>query len=82
MCRSQADNQRVERTREVIASKHKVASDKYYASFAESIRLFKEPEGDESYLDDGVTTGVTRAYWTFLRCEKDGVRRVDDDGQD
>lgn len=79
MCRSQADDRRVGRARGVIASKHKVASGKYYANFAESIRLFKEPEGDESYLDDGVTTGVTRAYWTFLRCEKDEVRRVDGD---
>ena len=66
----------------VTASKHKIASDKYYENFAEFVKLFKESELDDSYLDNGMTTSVTRTYWTFLRCEKDGVRRVDDDGQD
>lgn len=66
----------------VIASEHKAASEKYYESFAEFVKLYKESEQDNRYLDAGVTTSVTRAYWTSTRRQKTEVRRVYGDGQD
>ncbi|KAF8545376.1 hypothetical protein BDD12DRAFT_811560 [Trichophaea hybrida] len=61
----------------IIASKHKIGTTSFYTRFGEFIKLFKESDYDESYLDDGGTTGVTCAYWSFLRCAKDEVRDVE-----
>ncbi|KAH8148469.1 uncharacterized protein LAJ45_07572 [Morchella importuna] len=61
----------------VIVSKHKIGTTTFYTGFGEFIKLFQESDYDESYLDDGGTTGVTRAYWSFLRCAKDEVRDVE-----
>jgi hypothetical protein len=63
----------------VIASKYKIGSDEFYTRFAEFVKLFKESDYDDSYLD-GNPTGVTRAYWGFLNCIRDEVTRVEVNG--
>ncbi|RPA90132.1 hypothetical protein L873DRAFT_1783206 [Choiromyces venosus 120613-1] len=59
----------------IIASKHKIGTDEFYARFSGFIRLLEEFGYDDGYLG-GNATDVTRAYWSFLNCIKDEVKRV------
>ncbi|KAL7275212.1 hypothetical protein RUND412_001861 [Rhizina undulata] len=61
----------------IISSQYKVGSEKFYKTFAEFIKLLKDSDFDESYLDDGELDSLTRVYWSFLKCAKDEVRSVD-----
>jgi hypothetical protein len=63
----------------IIASKYKIGTTAcaFYTRFGEFIKLFKESDYDENYLDDGGTTEVARVHWSFLRCAKDEVRDVE-----
>ena len=63
----------------VISSKSEMGSDVFYAKYAEFIKLLKESDCDDTYLD-GVGSSVTRAYWSFLQAHNDEVRRVTGDG--
>ncbi|RPB02828.1 hypothetical protein L873DRAFT_369145 [Choiromyces venosus 120613-1] len=60
----------------VIASKHKIGSDEFYARFSEFMKLFEEYDYDEGYLE-GNATDLTRAYWSFQNCIRTEVKRVD-----
>ena len=53
-----------------IATKHKVGSDEFHARFAEGFKLFDETDYDESSLDDGGTTGVTRVHLSLFTMRK------------
>ncbi|PWW76387.1 hypothetical protein C7212DRAFT_186523 [Tuber magnatum] len=52
----------------VLASKHKIGSDKFYGLFAEFVKQFTGSGGgyETSYLT-GIPTDVTRAYYEFIR---------------
>ncbi|RPB02832.1 hypothetical protein L873DRAFT_1732661 [Choiromyces venosus 120613-1] len=60
----------------VIASKHKTGSDEFYARFSEFVKLLKESNYKKGYLE-GNATDMTRAYWSFLNCIRNGVKRAD-----
>ena len=73
---AQGNHQRLEHSRYGIASNYKTGSDKFYTLLTEFVRLFKESDYDEGFLD-GHTTDVTLAYWQFLKCIKYEVTRVE-----
>ena len=59
----------------VIACKRKTGSNEFYKQFAKFVELFEEPDYDKG--PQRGWTVVTQAYWSFLNCIKDEVRRVD-----
>ena len=57
----------------VISSKHKVGSKKFYELFAEFIELLKASESGESYLDDEEPSSLARACESFILCAEEEV---------
>lgn len=64
----------------VIASDYQTGSDRFYTLFAEFVRLFKESDYDEGFLDRHATRRdvVALAYWRFLNCIKYEVARAEE----